>query len=82
MSSLTHNEAEKLTYILLHKSQQVLSLMHKVENHCGLHSVNFLIYHIGMEVGIEGSLVICCAKSLCTAGSVAWKLVIALPSRS
>gem|GEM_PF-5057593 len=24
--------------------------MHKVENHCGLHSVNFLIYHIGMEV--------------------------------
>ena len=47
--------------------------MHKVENHCGLHSVNFLIYHIGMEVGIKGSLVICCAKSLCTAGSVAWK---------
>ena len=31
MSSLTHSEVEKLTYILLHKSQQVLSLMHKVE---------------------------------------------------
>lgn len=43
MSSLTHSEVEKLTYILLHKSQQVLSLMHKVENHYGLHSVNFLI---------------------------------------
>ncbi len=28
---------------LLHKSQQILPLMHKVENHCGLHSVNFLI---------------------------------------
>ena len=38
--------------------------MHKVENHCGLHSVNFLINHIGMEVGIEGSLVICCAIAL------------------
>ena len=44
MSSLTHNEAEKLTYILLHKSQQVLSLMHEVENHSSLHSVNFLIF--------------------------------------
>ena len=42
MSSLTHSEVEKLTYILLHKSQQVLSLMHKVENHYGLHSVNFV----------------------------------------
>jgi hypothetical protein len=38
--------------------------MHKVENHCGLHSVNFLIYHIGMEVGIEGSWVISCAIAL------------------
>lgn len=38
--------------------------MHEVENHYGLHSVNFLIYHIGMEVGIEGPLVICCAIAL------------------
>lgn len=44
MSSLTHSEAENSHLYLLHKSQQILSLMHEVENHSSLHSVNFLIF--------------------------------------
>lgn len=63
MSSLTHSEAEKLTYIYFIKASKSFPLCMRLRT-TAAYSVIFLICHIGMEVGIEGSLVICCAIAL------------------
>lgn len=64
MSSLTHSEAEKLTYIYFIKASKSFPLCMRLRTTAACIPKIFLIYHIGMEVGIEGSLVICCAIAL------------------